>query len=388
MLAKHIEIGLKTMKAHVRQFDNDYLKIGKLPRNHVWRPYRFCVQDVVLGLVVVRHSLENNCLEVDVCLASDVPEYEPGSGARMTSAFLLSEAYKCGGTMEIRFSQYVEGGRVATSLRRFARKLGVKFEHVTEGRITPSEARQLYMALTGFSPSLRDQIVALSMQGRLSQERACYAVQHGLWTRAELENIILGSPRADSILGGDALPEQRHLYLNDLLHARAAVMGGFLDRKLAKRERGDANEALDLEDDVRPLEISFDATYYAKVYSCSEDVPIPWSRDQAQGLVNLPAESQLIALLRARDVEDLALRFEQDLDLAGRLTTSLNSQATHGLVCILVPRDYEELPQDFRERFTNTAQNHGVHIMICPETTVSLDADAVRRLASSRIMRE
>lgn len=382
------ERGLKTMESHVTRFEAEYLSVGKLPRNHVWRPYRFCSQDVVLGLTVVRHSIDNNCLEVDVCLTSDVPEYEPSSGAKLMASFLLSEAYKCGGSMEIKFTENVEDGHVPRALCGMAETYGVALKHTTEGRITPLEARRLYVAITEFPHALQNQIESLAKLGRLSQERACYAVHHGLWTRAELETIVLGSSRADSILGGDAVPEQRHLYQNDLSHARSAVMSGFLDRKLAKRARSDGEEALDLEDDVRPLEISFDSTYYAKVYSCNEELPVPWTFGQAPDSASLPAKVFLIAILRARDAEDLTLHFEQDLDLAGKWAALLRAQGVLAKVSVLVPREFDDLPHGLRARFATTAQTLNVGIMICPETTISLDTDAARRLSSSRIMRE
>ncbi|MEL7657528.1 MAG: hypothetical protein AAGU75_16660, partial [Bacillota bacterium] len=107
---KHRKAAFSVLEKHVSQFEIDYLSVGKLPRNYVWRPYRFCSQDVVLGLTVVRHSVDNNCLEVDVCMTSDVLEFEEGIGVKITTSFLLSEAYKCGGSMEIRFSENVEGG--------------------------------------------------------------------------------------------------------------------------------------------------------------------------------------------------------------------------------------------------------------------------------------
>lgn len=384
---KYRETGLRTLERHVHTFENEYLSNNKLPRNHIWRPYRFCVQDIVLGLVVVRHSLANNCLDVDVCLISDAPEYEPGSGARMTSAFLLSEAYKCGGTMEIRFTENVEDRTVPRALREFAQDLGVDLRHVTEGRITPSEARQLYVALSGFSDTLRAQLDLLAEQGKLSQERACYVVNHGIWTRSEVESIVFGSLRPDGIFSGDTPPEQRHLYLQELLHARAAILGGVLDRRLAKRERTEGTLAIDLEDDVRRLDIAFDATFYAKIYRCDEVLPIPWVESRGQQAFDLPAGQHLIVLVRARDANDLALHFEHDLATAHKLAAFSQQQSVPGPVFILTPRDFQELPSDLRTRFVSAAEASGVGLIVCPETVVTLDADAAQRLASSRILR-
>lgn len=384
---KYRELGLKTLERHVNHFEREYLSINKLPRNHIWRPYRFCVQDVVLGLVVVRHSLANNCLEVDVCLISDAPEYEPGSGARVTSAFLLSEAYKCGGTMEIRFTENVEDRSVPRALQEFAWNLGVELRHISEGRITTSEARQLYIALTGFSDTLCAQIDLLSQQGKLSQERACYVVHHGIWTRSEVESIVFGSLRPDGIFSGDTPPEQRHLYMQEIFHARAAILGGLLDRRLARRERIEGTVAIDLEDDVRRLDIEFDPNFYAKIYRCEEELPVPWVEPQDQKSLTIPPGHRLITLVRARDASDLALYFQQDLSTAREVAAINQGQQVPGSVFILTPRDFHELPSEQQNHFVEAARKCGVGIIVFPENVAGLDADAAKRLASSRILR-
>ena len=384
---KYREIGLKTLEKHVNRFENEYLSINKLPRNHIWRPYRFCVQDVVLGLVVVRHSLANNCLDVDVCLISDAPEYEQGSGARMTSAFLLSEAYKCGGTMEIRFTENVEDGTVPKALWTFAQDLGIDLHHVNESRITSSEARQLYIALTGFSDTLRSQIDLLAQQEKLSQERACYVVHHGIWTRTEVESIVFGSLRPDGIFSGDTPPEQRHLYMQEIFHTRATILGGFLDRRLARRERIEGTLALDLEDDTRRVNIEFDPTLYAKIYQCDEELPIPWLESHRQKGFHIPAGHRLIVLVRARDANDLVLHLQQDLVIARKLAILSQQQSAASSVFILTPRDFQELPSQQRAQFVKAAEASSVGLIVCPETVVTLDADAAKRLASSRILR-
>lgn len=383
MGVKHHNTALDILQEHVRKFESDYLSIGKLPRNYVWRPYRFCSQDVVLGLTVVKHSVDNNCLEVDVCLTSDVLEFEAGIGAKITTSFLLSEAYKCGGSLEIRFSENVEGGRVPEAICELAEKYGISFQHIKEGRIIPSEAKLLYLAISEFSASLQSRILDLYQDGRLSVERPCYTLYHGLWSRPQVEQIILGSTQPESILGGDSQPEQRHLYLNDLKHASSAVMGGVLDRKLAKRERNTGNEALDLEDDVRPLEINFSPEYYAKIYSCPEVMPIPWVNGQLTE--NIEPGNVVVVLLRVYDVDELPKLLGRDIVIASQLNKGANNKP---FLYILVPRDFEELPKKVQDKLISDANKSKVGILVCPETVMSLETDGTRRLSSSRIMRE
>lgn len=382
------EVGLRRLEQHVQDFDENYLQVGKVPRNYVWRPYRFCTQDVVLGLTVVRHSPDRNCLEVDVCLTSDIPEYEDGSSARVMGSFLLSEAYKCGGSMEIRFSENVEGGRVPLALTELAAQHDIQLSHSTEGRIRPSEAKQLYVEVTNFTPNLRRRLEELAKNGLVSREKACFVVQRGIWTKSELEHLIFGSMRVEAILSGEAVPEQRHIFLNDLSHARAAVMGGYLDRKIAKRDRGDKNEAVDLEDDVRPLDIGFAKELYAKEYHSREELPIPWVAGAGNDQPVLSAGGRAVILVRAYDAIGLGTHLANDLALARQATESILSRNPRSIVGILVPRDFEDLPHSTKDSVLEEATRSGVHILICPETMTVLSTDATRRLVTSRITRE
>jgi len=382
--------GLKTLEKHVKQIQErlgyDHAKGGKLPRNHEWRPYRFCVQDVLFGATVVRHYRDGNYLQVDVFLPVDIPEYEPDAGAKALTLFLLSEAYKCGGTMEIEFTKNVEGGHVPASIRRIAGRHGVKLSR--KNRLLPSESRQLYAALTDFSPELRAVLDELQEAGRLSIERACYAIHHGVWSKPEAEAIILSSHYPDSVLGGEILPEQRHLYLQDLQDARAALLGGYLDWRLAMKEHQDASGVTyDLEDDVRDLKITFDPKTYAKTYVCPEDVPIPWLAGEPEKPTIVPAYTSIQVLVRARDATGLKVHMSRDILLAQQLWRDRRAKGDEGPVFILVPSDFYELgPQ--AEELISTARKHQIGILVCPEFMLTLAEEAARRLARSRVIRD
>lgn len=378
---------VKRMEWHVDNFYQEHqynhAKGGKLPRNHEWRPYRYCIQDVLFGATVVRHNREANCLDVDVFLTAYVPEYDLLAGARALTTFLLSEAYKCGGTMELRFTREVEDGQVPSELQALANRYDISFRDSGRGRIMPEEAKALYAALTGFSPALQERIDTLERAGRIKMARACYAVHHGVWSREQIEMIALGSQRPDSVLAGLVQPYQRHLYIHDLLHARAALLGGMLDRQLARRERRDAaGTPYDLEDDIRSLEITFDGDYYAKGYRSDELISVPWLHDQSR-TIEILAGSLFYVLVRARDAADMLLHLESDLRLAQQLRDQ------HGQpVFLLVPNDFITLPDAFTQRLLNQAEALKIRLMVCPETVLTFDADAAERLARSRILRK
>jgi hypothetical protein len=228
----------------------------------------------------------------------------------------------------------------------------------------------------------------LSNAGSLSRERACYVIHHGLWTQSELEQLILGSKRVEKLLGGESQPEQRLLYQNDIFHARTAIMGGFLDRKLAKNERSDGNVAIELEDDIKPIEISFDPKFFAKIYSCAEAIPIPWIIPNETETSYINPGQNFLVFLRARDTEDLSKNLINDLSLINNVKSSFGLQGETYLLGCLVPRDFEELQYDSQKALLSFARSQDINILVCPETSVSLDTEASRRMVSSRVMRE
>ncbi|MBU1181112.1 MAG: SMI1/KNR4 family protein [Proteobacteria bacterium] len=372
---------------HVNNFQNkhsyDHAKGGKLPRNTDWRPYRYCIQDVVFGVTVVRHDQEGNFLQIDVFLTADVPEYGPLAGARALTAFLLSEAYKCGGTMELRFTKNVEGGQIPAELQGLARQYGIQLGQKIKGRIEPAEAKALYAAMTGFSQELQNHIQLLEKVGKLQMARACYVVHHGVWSKEQLEMIVLGSENPESILGGQAKPEQRHLYHHDLLHARAALMAGMFERIMLQRERqSDDGVDFDMEDDFRKVEISFDGQLYTKYYHCSEPIELAWlyGIDIKQ---SIPENILFQVLVRARDQADLRFHITADIQTAAKMKADKNAPAF-----LLVPRDFIDMPKDWISQIQSKAAQAGIGILVCPESANTLDVDANQRLATSRVLRQ
>ncbi len=196
--------------------------------------------------------------------------------------------------------------------------------------------------------------------------------------------LVLGSELADMILDGSALPPQRHLYRHSLLHARAALMGGMLDRILAQRERT-SGEGIpyDMEDDLRPLNIQFDGENYAKTYRCPEPIPVPWLYPHGPTREFLP-DVPFKVLVRARTSDDLRIHLERDIQQAAQMRTFSGEHPTF----VLVPYDFARLPEPFQRRRQEQARSAGIGLLICPETTQTFDSDAAAKLAQSRVLRK
>ena len=360
-----------------------HAKGGVLPSNHEWRPYRYCIQDVLFGSVVVKHDREYNRLKVDVFLTADIPEYDPLAPTQALVTFLLSEAYKCGGSMEIQFTKDVEGGPIPHKILKLAAKMGLEFDKAEQGLISAQEAKALYSAITGFSEEFRERLYNMEVDNLIKMVRACYVVHHGVWTREQVEMIVLGSERPDRILSGASQSNQRHTYQHDLLHARAAVMGGMFDRALSLRNRSETSgSTLELEDDFRSVKLGFDGTSYIREISCEEDLPIPWLVAEESGHLLL-AGIKSDVLIRARKSIDLKRHLAEDLKQA------IDRQNQTGApTFLLVPSDFNELNEAERMDWLKKCRAAHVWLLVCPESTLNLDAEAVQKLSQSRILRQ
>lgn len=387
--------GIQKLRDHVQTFANqfqyEHASGGKLPRNHVWRPYRFCVQDVLLGATVVRHIKGDNFLEVDVFLTEVVPPYDPDSGVRGLTLFLLCEAYKCGGTMEIRFTENVEGGQVPEKILELAQRLKVPIpdKSLASKRLMPRDARALFAALTPFSPNALTRIAELE----LSIERACYVVQKGIWSSSEAETILQSATNPDRLFSGGAAAEQRLLYTQDIMYGRSALLGGYLDRALARPKHDLSDTNLEVEDDERSLDIQWDPVVQAKSYRCSpapsesiDHLEIPWIGESSKVAMQIPFHQSFAVLVRARDSVDLRRSFMQDLRLAQEY-----GQRVKIPVFLLLPYDFYDtivFDEKLRSEAVAAANRSGIGVLICPETTLSLDTQVQQRFSSSRVIRE
>ena len=318
---KWLRAGLDRLTWHIQhpEFDWHHQEGGKLPRTNVWRPYRFCVQDVVLGLTVLRHNRNTNHLEVDVFLTAAIPEYEEDSGARALTLLILSEAYKAGSTMHITFTEQVEEGRVPGELADLAATVGVTLERIADGFLLPQEARSLFAALTGFSPEVQAILEHLEGSGELSTALVCYAIHHGVWDRSEVEAVLLACPRPGSLLGGRMVAEQRHLYLNDVTSGRAAAIFGSLDRHLRYRSHNTGGAVVHLEDDQRDLDVCIDGPSFRVSFRCdSESLAVPWlcSETAADCPSIIPPGQRFAVLIRPRLAAEMASELSGDWQAA------------------------------------------------------------------------
>ena len=383
--------GLENLGRHIANlsFSYDHKDGGQLPRSHVWRPYRFCIQDVIFGITVIRHDRSRNRLDVDLFLTAFIPEYPAESGCRALCLILLSDAYNSGGSLEIKFSKQVEGGRLPRELVQLARSLNVSLDHAAQGGITPREAKRFYLALSGFSDPTRDKILQLEDEGRLSSASVCFGLHHGVWTIPELEVILFGSRAPDTILRGVYAPEQWHLFSYDLFQGRNALMGGYLDLYLARREFSEASGAIvELEDSGPDLEILFDAGEFCKIYRMRElegELLVPWLRGSDEPLL-LSGAHGLRVLLRARELEDLKQMIASDLEDALRVKQLCGDSGD--AVCVMVPADFSRVEAEEQQQILESFRKERIGLILCPDFLAQLDQEVRRRFEAIKVLRQ
>lgn len=370
---------------HVEGFEAKFLSQGRLPREKDWKPIRFAVRDVILGVVVLRHEEKNNVIEVDICVSDDPFEIDGYSGTKVVTIFILSEAYKCGSSMGIRFTSDFgkQPNKVPGQIYDLAFDYGVELKKASEGIITPKEARHLYLALTEFSPQARERVMELSLADKVSPERVCYMVHHLTYTKEEMETILLGSEFPENILLGKVTPEEYLLYQDVVLRTRDVVLGGMLDRTLKLKEVVGADGAVvDLEENDRRISISFDSRFFAKVYETEEKTPIPWTVNR--NLVIQTGE-RLVVMVRARDWADFQFYFNQDLGALKAMKGVYQDRATRFF--LLTPRNILDLEEEKLKGYRQTLDRMDVTLMICPESVALLDRDVMGRLRECETMR-
>lgn len=379
------DVAFEILQRHVANYNRNFTSQGKQPRDKDWRPVRFAVRNVIIAWVVARLQSKDNVIEVDVCMTYD-PEAIPGrSGTKFAAIYILSQSYKSGSSMGIRFTQNVEGGTVPVDIVDMAHEYGVelKNEHIYSGVITPKEARQLYIALTEVSDDAQAKIMELSVGNKVSPERICYMVHHSTYTKEEMESLLVGTEFPEHILIGKVDPSAGLLYSDMILRGRDIVLGGMLDRTLKLKEVvGEDGKAVDLEADDRQVKISFDPRFFAKIYETLEETPVPWTIHQGW---KVKEGQRLVVLVRGRDWSDFKYYFDQDLEALEQLMQAYSDKPSYFLM--LVPRDVLELPSEELDNYRRILREKKVVLMICPDSIALLDKDIVDRLRESETMR-
>ncbi|MBI5377606.1 MAG: SMI1/KNR4 family protein [Thaumarchaeota archaeon] len=374
-------------KHHVERFIEKFKvkekEIGKLPRAHHWQPRRICSQNAVLSLTVLRHSVEDSSLEVDVFLAANVPQFAINTGTRSALVSLVSDSYKWGGSLTLRFTKNVEGGRVPLAIQILASRIGVNLSASESGLILPDETRELFLRMADFSEECISLIYELENCERLKLETACFARFNGIWSKKQLEMIIKNTDNPEKILSGTHTIDEPVLFQADFAQCcDVELLGLFENYLLSQKKDLQDTDGLVKEDDRRNIEITFDQELQLNIFTNldSATARIEWSLDD----LCLSNSESLALLIRARDASQLRFYLKKDIKFAG----SLKNRVCADYFAILLPLDFSYLSEKEQNLHKELAANADIKILVAPFKMAAIAKDISRKLEKSRLMRQ
>jgi hypothetical protein len=353
-------------------YQESYLAKRKRPRDFVIRPVRIACQNVIVGLAAFAQDATFDGLSVVAWQTCEVPHVATHEGNRALAALTLCDAFRNGGTMEIRFDRDARlscNGRrivyhghvekaVPASLRRYGRTVGVYLGAEDPAAITPDEARELFLAVTPMPAELRARVDdAVAIRG-ISPERICFSLLSQIWREPELDFLLATSTRAASILEGGAPWTDRAARQAESEVCRAAVMAGMLFRRLNSTDAagGASSPVRVVEDRSQGVTWHVDEVKGAITFrGLDTTAPVPWARG-AGGV------GEVTVFPRTALTSDQAWAMAAD--------------GSPGLKAALVPADIPSPPDA-----------GGVVVLRCQDRLADIDKDIERRLLASRISR-
>jgi hypothetical protein len=353
-------------------YERSHIDKGKRPRDYVIRPVRIACQNVIVALAAFAQDSSFDGLSVVAWQTCEVPHVATHEANRALAALTLCDAFQNGGTMEIRFDRqarlYVDGsqvvfrghpeGMVPASLRRFGRTVGVLLGVEDPAAITPSEARQLFLAVTPMPPRLRARVDTAIRTCAITPERICFSLLSQVWREPEMDFILATSARARSILHGGAAWTDRASRQAESEVCRAAVMVGMLFRRLNSNDTaGDAETAVRVvEDRSNGVIWQVDETNGAVMFrGLDTSTSLPWTH-------GVSGVGEIIVFPRTA--------------LTNELVRAIAENNSRELKVILIPADAPQPPLP-----------SGVVVLRCPERLADIDKDIEQRLLTSRISR-
>jgi hypothetical protein len=373
--ARRVNGALKRIKGHMdrghssRYEHSGFNKPGSKPR--YWRVMRSCVHDQVVGLTAIRHNENFNGLEVDVFICTDHPDYEPGHGVKALMMLLFSDAYRNGGTMEIRFTRYDHKSQTRVSdkipieLSRLYSQLTLKIEKAYEGIIAHDEALSLFASIVGINSEAMTKIDHYYQLGRdITLQGVCYLLASRLWTAEEATWILINCHRPEAVLFGSDMPEKWFNYQEALSYGRTAVAGTKLYEKLSLFHNGSDGAC----------SVKIDNKFWQ--FTPSQDVTLDWLPNGDS--VHIKANSSITIFPRPRHplinekdklVEDAKCLVEQP-----------------GRKFLLYSTDMSKL--NYLEKLQVALNKHDMGILLLPFSCRELDDILEQKMSRARVLRK
>lgn len=353
-------------------YEASHLEKEKRPRDFVVRPVRIACQNVVVALGAIAHDSSFDGLSVPAWQTCEVPHVATHEANRALAALTLCDAFQSGGTMEIRFDRKArilhknhpldyEGHperAVPASLRRFGRTVGVSLGIEDRAAISPSEARELFLAITPMPAALRARVEDAVLYQGIPPERICFLLLSQVWREIEMDYLLATSSRTPSILGGGAEWTARLARQAESEICRGAVITGMLFRRLNSMDNAadDTSVIRVVEDLTRGIEWKIHPDEAAVSFAGLDPADrVPWT-------VGLKGVETLTVFPRT--------------SITPEALAAIDRSNLPGHKVLLVPADAPAPPQRL-----------SCNVLRCPDRLADIDKSIEDRLLKSRISR-
>lgn len=349
-------------------------KSKQLPfRAKDWHEMRSSVHDQIVGLTAFKHNEKFNGLEVDVFISTDHPDYEPGCGTRALMILLLSDAYRNGATMEIRFTRFDRKtkkrvpDRIPEELMTLLRENKIRLSRYKQGIITYNEAVNLYASILGLTNELKEKIKGYETEGRLSLQGVCYIISSRLWTIEEASWILFNCPIPEGVLFGKDVPEDRMKYLESLGYGRAALAVTKLRSKLENNISENEGDSF----------VEIDGPLWKIVPKQSSE--IDWSISSET--IRIMPEEKITVLSRPR-----RFMLNEEQLIKEDVNTLISNTKDDSRKFLLYSSNFSEV-SNFKRIADRIKSEKGIEIFLLPFNSKELDEEVNERMSKARVVR-
>jgi hypothetical protein len=372
---RYREVGRELVFDIGEAYQQAFLSNDKRPRDFIVRPVRVACQNVLVALAAFSHDSAFDGLSVVAWQTCEVPHVATNEASRALTALMLCDAFRSGGTMEVRFDRPVQAsgferqipghpeGKVPAALRRFARTVGVGELSDDATSVSPAVARHLFRAVTPMPHDLRSRVDFATTNEGIAPERLYYSLMTGTWHPIELDFMLATSTRTASIISGGADWDARSDRQAETEICRAGLMASMLYNRLNNRDSAGSVGARLLEDDRRDIQWHIDedsaSIHFANIDGTAD---LPWLHQWPD---HVPRMNSSLRIFPRSLVTESAVEA-----VRGTMATSTSA--------LLVPKDIQDIglriPSD-------------VPVLRCPDRLADLDKAIEAKLLTSRIAR-
>lgn len=330
----------------------------RIPRPTEWHALDVRSRDYILGIAVARFDPGVGHVVARVALTSGSPIHEAGEGARLQLLQLLALGASCGGSLAIRFTTDVEGGRIPRAYTALARQLDLELDPDSDTIPHPT-ALEFLLRMTPMSERWRE-----ALRGLAAPERGCLHVHRGLLACSELEALLAAGLPGERLIASD--PSTGPL-ADEAAHA--ILRGARLARHFIQllRRRPDTSAWL-IEDDELHAEVAVVGPDSLRVSSLESDLQIPW----------LTSGTGVIRRGGAATVSFRVWTLPEARRLLCPDISAHRGQDGPGPVIVVLPADVEELVQS--HDIIAHAASAGVCLSLAPFSWLELDREIERVL--------